>query len=41
LEGDRVAEGFELADVASFAAFGVDAGGVEVGAEVVEAGVVF
>src|SRR5258705_3094471 len=36
LEGDGVAEGFELADVASFAAFGVDAGGVEVGAEIVE-----
>jgi hypothetical protein len=29
LEGDGVAEGFELADVAAFAAFGVDAGGLE------------
>ena len=37
MEGDGVAEGFELADVAAFAAFGVDAGGVEVGAEVAEA----
>jgi len=39
LEGDGVAEGFELADVVVLAAFGVDAGGVEPGAEVVEAGV--
>ena len=30
LEGDGVAEGFELADVAALAAFGVDAGGIEV-----------
>ena len=29
LEGDFVTEGFELADVAVLAAFGVDAGGVE------------
>src|SRR5262249_29377524 len=36
-EGDRVAEGFELADVAAHAAVGVDAGGVEIGAEVDEA----
>jgi hypothetical protein len=36
LEGDGVAEGFELADVAELAAFGVDAGGVVAGAEVVE-----
>src|SRR5512132_518362 len=38
-EGDLVAERFELADVVALAAFGVDAGVVEVGAEVVEAGV--
>ena len=37
-EGDLVAEGFELADVAAFALFRVDAGGVEVAAEVVVAG---
>jgi hypothetical protein len=37
LEGDGVAEGFELADVVALAAFGVDAGGVEPRAEVVEA----
>ena len=39
LEGDGVAEGFELADVVALAAFGVDAGGVVAGSEVVEAGV--
>ena len=37
-EGDFVAEGFELADVVSFAAFGVDAGVVEVAAQVGGAG---
>jgi hypothetical protein len=37
-EGDLVAEGFELADVPAFALFRVDAGGVEVAAEVVVAG---
>ena len=37
-EGDGVAGGFELVDVVALAAFGVDAGGVEPGAEVVEAG---
>jgi hypothetical protein len=39
LDGDGVAEGFELADVALLAAFGVDAGGVEAGSEVVVSGV--
>jgi hypothetical protein len=39
LEGDGVAEGFELADVVVLAPFGVDAVGVEPGAEVVESGV--
>ena len=38
VEGDVVAEGFELADVVAFAAFGVGAGVVVVGAEIVEAG---
>jgi hypothetical protein len=33
-DGDFVAEGFELVDVGSFAAFGVDAVGVESRAEV-------
>lgn len=37
-EGDLVAQGFELADVAALAAFGADAGVVEVAAEVVVAG---
>ena len=32
-EGDHVAEGFELADVAAYLAFGCDAGVVEVGAD--------
>ena len=39
LEGDGVAEGFELADVAALAPFGVDTGGVEARAEVVKLGV--
>src|SRR5215216_4005769 len=39
LEGDLVAERFELADVVALLAFGVDAGVVEPGAQVVEAGV--
>jgi hypothetical protein len=39
LEGDGVAEGFELADVVLLAAFGVDAFGIVAGSEVVEAGV--
>src|SRR5262249_9446436 len=39
VEGDPVAEGLELADVVELFAFGVDAGVVEVRAEVVEAGV--
>src|SRR5580700_7039080 len=39
LEGDGVAEGFELADVVLLAALGVDAGGIVAGAEVAEAGV--
>ena len=39
VEGDAVAEGFELADVVAFAAFGVGAAEVEAGAEIVEAGV--
>src|SRR5215469_9857660 len=38
-EGDLVAEGFELADVVALAAFGVDAGVVEVAAQVGVAGV--
>jgi hypothetical protein len=38
-EGDFEAEGFELADGAAFLAFGVDPDVIEVGAEVVEAGV--
>ena len=38
-EGDVVAEGLELADVAACAAFGVDAASVVVRAEVVVAGV--
>ena len=38
VKGDFVAEGFELADVAALAAFGVDAGGVKPWAQVVEAG---
>lgn len=37
-EGDGVAEGFQPADVAALAVFGVDAGGVVAGAQVVEAG---
>src|SRR6266516_3253135 len=37
-EGDFVAEGFELADVVALAVVGVDAPVVEVGAQVVEAG---
>ena len=37
-EGDGVAEGLELADVAALAAFGIDAGGVVTGAEVMEDG---
>src|SRR4029450_11597265 len=37
-EGDLVAEGFELADVVALGAVGVDAGVVEAGAEVTEAG---
>src|SRR5438105_3016772 len=36
-EGDGVAEGFELADMVAPAALRVDAGGVEVRSEVVEA----
>ena len=36
-EEDFESEGFELADVVAFAAFGVGVGVVEVGAEVVEA----
>src|SRR5215472_12472274 len=39
LEGDGVAEGFELADVVALAAFGVDAAGVVAGPEVAELGV--
>ena len=39
VQGDGVAEGFELSDVVAFAAFGVDAVVVEVGAEVPVAGV--
>jgi hypothetical protein len=35
LEGDLVAEGFELADVVALGAFSVDAGVVEASAEVV------
>jgi hypothetical protein len=38
LNGDGVAEGFELADVVVLAALGVDALGVVAGAEVLEAG---
>jgi hypothetical protein len=38
LEGDFVAEGFELADVAALAALGVDAGGVEPWPQVGEPG---
>src|SRR5829696_6416765 len=38
LEGDLVAEGFELADVVALGAVGVDAGVVEAGAQVTEAG---
>src|SRR5215203_6474906 len=38
LEGDFVAEGFELADVVALGAVGVEAGVVEAGAEVTEAG---
>jgi hypothetical protein len=38
LEGDGVAEGFELADVVALFVFGVDAGVGEAGAEVTEAG---
>jgi hypothetical protein len=37
-EGDGVAEGFELADVAAGLALGVDAGGVVGGAEFAEPG---
>jgi len=37
-EGDGVAESFEFADMAVLAPFGVGAGGVVAGAEVVEAG---
>lgn len=37
-EGDPVAEGSELSDVVTHAAFGVDAAGVVVGSEVVESG---
>jgi len=36
LEGDLVAEGFELLDMRLFPALGVDAAGVEVGTEVDE-----
>jgi hypothetical protein len=39
LEGDSVAQGLELSDVVTGFAFGVDAGVVEAGAEVVEGGV--
>jgi hypothetical protein len=39
VEGDLVAEGFELADVVALAAFGVDAGGVVAGSEVAELGI--
>jgi hypothetical protein len=38
LDGDFVAEGLQLADVAALAAFGVDAGGVEPWPEVGEPG---
>src|SRR5215204_3780678 len=38
LKGDLVAEGFELADVVALGALWVDAGVVEAGAQVVEAG---
>src|SRR3954451_9896272 len=38
LDGDLVAEGFELVDVGAFLAFGVDPLVVEVGSEVVVAG---
>jgi hypothetical protein len=39
VQRDGVAEGFELADVVALRAFRVDAGVVEVGAEIVEAGI--
>ena len=39
LNGDGVAEGFELADVVVLASLGVDAIGVVAGTEVVEAGI--
>jgi hypothetical protein len=39
LEGDLVAEGLQLAEVVALGALGVDAGVVEAGAEVAEAGV--
>jgi hypothetical protein len=39
MEGDGIAEGFELADVIALASFGVDAHRVVVRAEVVVAGV--
>jgi hypothetical protein len=39
LEGDGVAECFELAYVVALASFGIDALGVVVGAEIVEPGV--
>jgi len=38
LQSNAVAEGFELADVVAFAAFGVGTGLVVVGTQVVEAG---
>jgi hypothetical protein len=39
LEGDGVAEGFQLADVVLLAAFGIDALGVVAGTEVLKAGI--
>jgi hypothetical protein len=39
LQGDGVAERFELADVVALGALGVDAGVVEAGAQVLEPGV--
>ncbi len=37
MQGDLIAERFELADVVALAAFSVDAGVVEAGSQVVEA----
>jgi hypothetical protein len=38
LQGDPVAEGFQLADVVALGTFGVDAGVVEAGSKIVIAG---